>query len=328
MNGENYNENKTSTFQPSIKKTPPHYSSPKLKFGASTFSPSKLSNIILKLNKEDNKDISKNEINKEKDKESEISSINNKIDIISNKENKKESNILKLEQRKLTSSFIEKIRNNDNFQAFSKKTKNTNVNDIKNNINNNLFSDGLSQRPFSNMKISRRNISSGMIKGKNINRREITRPFTGKEGHMIALNCIPHNIDRNNLYSVKMFSRINSNSAITRNNILPNLREKLVEAGEKINSLNFNVKERTENLVKTQFYLNCYKNCCKILPNNSLSTNNSIMLNYKNMWNNVKKYTNNIKERHSAIDRKITPMKRKLVRSKSVRAMGSSIKYQ
>ena len=29
---------------------------------------------------------------------------------------------------------------------------------------------------------------------------------------------------------------------------------------------NFNVKEKTENLVKTQFYLNSYKNCCKIFP--------------------------------------------------------------
>ena len=131
-----------------------------------------------------------------------------------------------------------------------------------------------------------------------------TRPATGKESHMFALNYIPHNINRNNLYSEKFFNRLNVNSAMRKENFLPNLREKLAEAGEKINFLNFNVKERTENLVKTQFYLNSYKNCCKILPNNSLSTNNSIILNYKNMWNNVKKYTNNIKEKHSTLEKK------------------------
>ena len=146
-----------------------------------------------------------------------------------------------------------------------------------------------------------------------------TRPATGKESHMFALNYIPHNINRNNLYSEKFFNRLNVNSAMRKENFLPNLREKLAEAGEKINFLNFNVKERTENLVKTQFYLNSYKNCCKILPNNSLSTNNSIILNYKNMWNNVKKYTNNIKEKHSALEKKATPMKRRMVRSSSVR---------
>ena len=165
-----------------------------------------------------------------------------------------------------------------------------------------------------------------MIRRKNTNRKGITRPLTGKESHMFALNYIPHNIDRNNLYSAKYLSRLNSNSTMRKDNIFPNLREKLIEVGGKINSLNFNVKEKTENLVKTQFYLNSYKNCCKILPNNSLSTNNSIILNYKNMWNNVKKYTNNIKERHNAIDRKTTPMRRKMVRSKSVRAIGKNLK--
>ena len=78
------------------------------------------------------------------------------------------------------------------------------------------------------------------------------------------------------------------------------------------------MKERTEDLVKTQFYLNSYKNCCKILPNNSLSTNASIMLNYKNMWNNVKSYTNSVISKNST-RYKITTLKRKkLTRSRSV----------
>ena len=150
----------------------------------------------------------------------------------------------------------------------------------------------------------------------------MSRPLTGKENHMFALNYIPHNIDRNNLYSKKLFSRLNSNSAFRKENILPNLKEKLAETGEKINFLNYNIKEKTEDLVKTQFYLNSYKNCCKILPNNSLSTNNSIILNYKNMWNNVKVYTNNIKERQNELERRNFHGRKPIRRSRSVKAFG------
>ena len=47
-----------------------------------------------------------------------------------------------------------------------------------------------------------------------------------------------------------------------KDNILTNLREKLLEVWGKINSLNFNVKEKTENLVKTQFYLKIFVKFC------------------------------------------------------------------
>ena len=50
-----------------------------------------------------------------------------------------------------------------------------------------------------------------------------------------------------------------------KDNILPNLREKLLEVWGKINSLNFNVKEKTENLVKTQFYLKIFVKFCLII---------------------------------------------------------------
>ena len=137
---------------------------------------------------------------------------------------------------------------------------------------------------------------------------------------------MPHNvnINRNNLYAKKLFNRLNCNSAIKRSTVFPSLKEKLAEAGEKINSLNFNVKEKTEQLVKTQFYLNSYKNCCKILPNNSLSTNTSIILNYKNMWNNVKLYTNIIKDknRNNVMEKIPFSAKKTNPRSKSVRAIG------
>ena len=78
------------------------------------------------------------------------------------------------------------------------------------------------------------------------------------------------------------------------------------------------MKEKTEDLVKNQFYLNSYKNCCRILPNNSLSTNCSIVKNYKNMWNNVKSYTNNFIKKSNITEKKIITKKRKMFRSKSV----------
>ena len=323
FNGEE-NDNKSVNADNNIKKT--KTISEKFKYGA-TFSPSKLSNIILNLNKNENnkdKDLSRDDIskiNKEKDKESEISSIiNNKIDLISNNESRNENNILKIDKNKFTTTLHPRIISQKNYLHQSKRFLNNIMNNT-NNQNSNIFSEINSQRPFSNTKLSRRNFSTQLIRRKNSStgRKKMSRPVTGKESHMFALNYIPHNIDRNNLYSAKLFYKLRTNSSMRKEKILPNLKEKLAEAGEKINFLNFNVKERTENLVKTQFYLNSYKNCCKILPNNSLSTNNSIVLNYKNMWNNVKKYTDNIKEKYSNMEKRTTPMKRKMVRSKSVR---------
>ena len=81
--------------------------------------------------------------------------------------------------------------------------------------------------------------------------------------------------------------------------------------------------EKTEDIVKNQFYLNSYKNCCKIIPNNSISTNTSIMLNYKNMWNNVKSYTKSLIAKNSAKIRKVAPNKKKIIRSRSVSALMS-----
>jgi hypothetical protein len=146
------------------------------------------------------------------------------------------------------------------------------------------------------------------------------RPKTGKENHISALNHIPNNINRATLYSKKLF--LNSCSLIsrTKRKIFPKIREKLVEVN-KNNSLNFNMKEKVEDLVKTQFYLNSYRNCCKIIPNNCLATNTSIMLNYKNMWNNVKSYTNSIISKNPAPESRPSTKRKKVVRSRSVSNM-------
>ena len=78
------------------------------------------------------------------------------------------------------------------------------------------------------------------------------------------------------------------------------------------------MKERTEDMVKNQFYLNSYKNCCKIIPNNSLSTNTSIMMNYKNMWNNVKSYTKSLNAKRSGRIKKVILEKKKISLIKSL----------
>ena len=105
-----------------------------------------------------------------------------------------------------------------------------------------------------------------------------------------------------------------------KSKIFPSIRGKLVEVN-KNNSLNFNMKEKVEDLVKTQFYLNSYKNCCKIIPNNCLSTNTSIMLNYRNMWNNVKSYTNSIISKNSVNESRASTKRKKVPRSRSVSNM-------
>ena len=121
-----------------------------------------------------------------------------------------------------------------------------------------------------------------------------------------------------------MFSRLPMKSP-ERKNIFPNLNAKLSKIDGKNNLLNFNLKEKTENLLKKQFYLNSYKNSCQILPNNdSLSTNTSLLLNYKNIWNNVKLYTDIIKKKHGMKNKKTN--QNQIERSKSVTAVKRKIK--
>jgi hypothetical protein len=141
---------------------------------------------------------------------------------------------------------------------------------------------------------------------------------------LLAANYIPPNLNRNNLYVEKLFSRLPMKSPV-RKNIFPNLNAKLSRIEGKHNLLNFNLKEKTENLLKTQFYLNSYKNSCQILPNNnSLSNNTSLIVNYKNMWNNVKLYTDIIKKKHVMSNKKKN--QNQIERSRSVTALKRKIK--
>ena len=306
----NENETKSDNLENQSKKIDIHSS---YKYGG-TFSPSKLSSIISNLNKNDTnrENVSKEENTKHskitKDKDSEC--------------------VLRIKKdsyKKTINTFKKKLGSNNNFLsiAVNKGNKSKN-NSIIENSNNNIISNNISKRPFSQTKPLKRNFSSEILDINKLSRKKMIRPSTGKQSQIFALKYLPHNVDRNNLYSKKLLSRLNCNSAIKRSTIFPSLKEKLAEAGEKINCLNFNVKEKTEQLVKTQFYLNSYKNCCKIIPNSSLSTNTSIILNYKNMWNNVKLYTNFIKDKNknSSMDRVSISAKRSFYRSKSVRDFG------
>ena len=248
----------------------------KSKFGG-TFSPERLEGLILKLNK--------NETNKKENSKynsmsnSEINSdMNRELYIQDNSNNKR---IIRL-----TDTLRNKFINNKIYEGPSKKM-------IFNKMNktSTLYSKILSN----NQKKLKTNLSSEEIHKKGFgNQSKISkRPKTGLENHMFALNHIPNKIDRTSLYSEKLF--LNSSTLIsqTKNKFFPSIQKKLKKA-HKSNQLNYNMLEKTEDLVKNQFYLSSYKNCCKIIPSTSLSTNASIMMNYRNMWNSVKNYTHNL----------------------------------
>ena len=273
------------------------------KYG-NTFTPDKLGSLVLNLNKNttSNKETSK------------FNSINNS-EIVSNQHN--DINIQDYSNNNKITRFSKTLRNKIIKQK--KDIANTKMK-IFNNMNrtSNFFSKPLTNR----QKKLKRNFSSGYIQINGFeNVSKISRrPKTGAENHFLALNHIPNNIDRNTLYSQRLFLNSSNLMSQTKGRFFPSIKEKLAEA-TKNNALNYNMKEKTEDLVKNQFYLNSYKNCCKIIPNNSLSTNTSIVLNYKNMWNNVKSYTNSLISKRSESRKKIIPPKRKLGRSRSVSAL-------
>ena len=295
-------DNISANFGSEIKRVESHNLNNKFK--VSTFSPSKLNNLILTIHKSENttnQDNSKdNSAKVYMNKDYDTSYMNFYND--SNKPNKRKINPhLKYKIHQNNSS------SNNNYMPISKQSQ-----------NNSIITNTLSQRNFSSKKSLNRNLSAELIKGKPSSKK-LFRPLTGKESHMFALEYIPQNLNRNKLYAKKLVSRLPCHSAISGKRLFSSLKSKLNEVGDNINYLNYNVKEKTENLVKNHFYLNSYKNCCQILPNNSSSTNASIIMNYRDMWNNVKLYTNIMKEKYSLNDKK--NMKDKMLRNRSVSAM-------
>ena len=286
-----HENNKIKTIQPKLDLT---------KFG-NTFTPAKLSNLILNLNK--------NEKNYK-----ENSKLNSQDDIIIKPKIDNELNIQDNTSNKKVLRLSNALRN-----RFVNDKKNANM--VRKSIFNKMHNsnNNLSNILSNKQKKLKRNFSSGVIQinGFNNSSKISKRPKTGKDNHAIALNHIPNNIDRNTLYSQKLFLNSSSLLSQTKRNFFPTLRDKLAEV-DKNNNLNYNMKEKTEDLVKNQFYLNSYKNCCKIIPNNSLSTNTSIMMNYKNMWDNVKSFTNSVISKSTIRVKKSAQTKRRVIRSRSV----------
>ena len=274
----------------------------KTKFG-NTFTPGKLGRLILNLNKNDtnNKESSKfNSINN--------SEINPNINEINIQDNSNSKTIIRFSDTLRNKIINNKIDKSSKKAIFNKMYKTNNFPKVLSNRQSKL----------------KRNFSSGYIQINGFeNVSKISkRPNTGKDNHLFALNHIPNNIDRNTLYSERLFLNSSTLLSQTKSKFFPSIKEKLAEI-HKNNLLNYNMIEKTEDIVKNQFYLNSYKNCCKIIPNNSISTNTSIMLNYKNMWNNVKSYTKSLIAKNSAKIRKVAPNKKKIIRSRSVSALMS-----
>ena len=115
-----------------------------------------------------------------------------------------------------------------------------------------------------------------------------------------------YNLNRNNLYAEKFIYKPLFNEKEEekekKKNKLPNIQSKYFNENinfNKINlNLNYDVREKTDDLIRTQYYLNNYKNCCRINPYNAdFSTNKSNLFNCKNMWNDIKSFTNDIMEK-------------------------------
>ena len=309
-NSEKDQENKSENIENEIKKnkSPAFYH----KLKKPLFSPSKFIHSPLNRQKSQNniRDNSKENSTKiNKDSESNI--IDNKNKII-NFNNMLKSNPKKFESLLKLTQSNSPVNNSNNILS------NPNISP-----NNKIFSNPFSQRNYSRINFLKESLFSDFLK-RNPDNLEKDRQTTGKDTQLFATNYNPPNLNRNNLYIEKLFSRLPMKSP-TRKNIFPNLNAKLSKIGGKHNLLNFNMKEKTENLFKTQFYLNSYKNSCQNLPNNnSLSANTSLLINYRNMCNNAKLYTDIIKKKNGMNNKKTN--QNQIERSRSITALKRKIK--
>jgi hypothetical protein len=273
----------------------------KSKFG-NTFTPGKLSNVLLNFNKLETNMRDTSKFNSKHSSEINMN-INNEINI--------EDNTFRKKNIRLSSSLRSKMskENKERQKSLQKSIFN------KMYRNNSSSSSVLSAR----QKNLKKSLSTGLIQinGLGFASKMNKRPKTGKDFHLLPLSHIPNNVIRSTLYSKKLFLNSSNLLSKTKNNFIPSLKDKLAEVN-KNNSLNLNMKEKTEDIVRTQIYLNSYKNCCKIMPNNCLSTNTSILLNYKNMWNHVKSYTNSIISKNTIPESRLPTKRKKMARSRSV----------
>ena len=105
-----------------------------------------------------------------------------------------------------------------------------------------------------------------------------------------------YSLNRNNLYAEKFLYKSFYNQKEKRKNSFPKINSQYLSDREKFdkisNKLNFVTRKKIDDLIKTQYYFNNYKNCFKMKPNYSdFTSSKSNLYNFKNMWNGIKLYT-------------------------------------
>jgi len=204
--------------------------------------------------------------------------------------------------------FIDKNNLNLNLNINLKEnkfSKNKSMGDINYNIS--LNSQNNNKR-FKNIQITNNSKEFSLPMKKQSNKKfnntmtDLSSIKFGRKNN--SLRKLNHCLNRNALYAEKFISSIyyeknKDKDKEKLDNILPNINSKYFKDNRKKNNININlnydVKEKTDILIKNQYYLNKYKHLCKINPNNSdFSTNQSNYYNCKNIWNDIKSYANEI----------------------------------
>ena len=130
--------------------------------------------------------------------------------------------------------------------------------------------------------------------------KKLNNTFSDISSGMGNKNKTLYSINRNHLYAESFAHKPFYD--IKKKSILPNIKYKYLNEKIKINNihlnLNYEVREKTDDLIKNQYYLNNYKNLCKINPHNSdFSTVKSNFYNCKNIWNDIHSFIIDLKEK-------------------------------
>ena len=290
----------------------------------------KLNSKLLELNKNNKNEIAENKNEENKSRRISIkslkksSSANNNSDLIYINENNNKEKILdddlKLNEIKryndMKKTYYKKDVNKDRLKTpiSNYKEKNifyknkTVVDKIDNNIYGELFKNKTKKlntikkiKYVSNPKEYAKTTKYGTNQNFNRTFSDLTT-IMGKKS--ISTHKLTYSLNRNTLYAEKFSHKplYNEKEDEEKNkNILPNIQSKYLNDYYKLNKdtinskLNYEVREKTDDLIRTQYYISNYKNCCRINPNNSdFSTNKSNLFNCKNMWNDIKIFTKDI----------------------------------
>ena len=145
-----------------------------------------------------------------------------------------------------------------------------------------------------------------------------------------SMNRLKKCINRNSLFAEKFIKKPTfyekDFEKEKSEEMLPNINKlKLSNENKGINNLNaklnYKVRKKTDNLIKTQYYISSYKNLGQINPNNSdFSNNKSNYFNSKNIMSNAKVYNKAINNNKIIRNRTLKDFRnsKKLYKSQSV----------